>query len=79
MERDIRDFLIPIFGPLNAFYKTNRDSKQNLQKVISREISDKEFRRTELMNTSYVLLSGATSTFGLCYVVYDIWNMLNKI
>lgn len=74
MEKDIRDFLVPILGPLNAFYKANKESKINLERALSGKMQSREFKKTELINTAYVLSSGAASTVLLYYAIYSSLN-----
>ena len=72
MKFKLTDFLIPVAGPINAFYRVREESEQNLQRALSKEISNREFIRNEWLYTSYVFLSGAVSTVGLAYLLDKI-------
>ncbi|VVB77604.1 Uncharacterised protein [uncultured archaeon] len=72
MKRSITDFLVPIYGPINAFLKVSEESKKNLERALANEISNREFMLNEIDYTSYVVLSSTVSTLELIYLVNKI-------
>jgi len=69
MKTSIADFLIPIYGPINALIKVEQESKRNLEGALLGEISNKEFILNELNGTAYVTVCCAVNMLGLYYLL----------
>lgn len=67
MKPSIADFLIPLYGPINAFINVEQESERNLERALSGEISNKKFILNELNGTAYVTVCCAVNMLELYY------------